>query len=150
MKHYSMDEWKKYVNDELGQDLRVQYETHLYQCDQCLDIYLQTVAEAESILPVMSDEAEFTDSIMALITEDKQRQSKKKRFLQSPLFHYSIAAAMTLILMGTGVFQSFAQYTSELQNMEFQGKSVSMTEKIVDKTFTWMDSLEMKNKEERK
>jgi len=150
MKHYSMDEWKKYVNDELGQDLRVQYETHLYQCDQCLDIYLQAVAEAETILPVMSDEAEFTDSIMALITEDKQRQSKKKRFLQSSLFHYSIAAAMTLVLMGTGVFQSIAQYTSELQNMGFQGKSVSMTEKIVDKTFTWMDSLEMKNKEERK
>lgn len=158
MKHYSEKEWMKYVKNELDKDTREEYENHLYRCDQCLDIYLQAVVEVESELPVITNEADFTDLVMAQISEAsvpkiqnvKEKKKTSKRFFQEPLFHYSIAAAMTILLMSTGVFQSITKYTENVQNPDFQEKRTSMTEGIVDKTFAWMDSLEAKNKEEGK
>ena len=155
MKHYSEQEWMKYVENELDKDVREVYENHLYSCDQCLDIYLQAVAEVETELPVITNEADFTDLVMAQISESKvpkiqdvkEIRKTSKRFYQAAIFHYSIAAAMTILLMSTGVFQSITKYTENVQNPSFQEKRTSMTEGIVDKTFAWMDSLESKNKE---
>ncbi|MBS4191857.1 hypothetical protein KHA94_16950 [Bacillus sp. FJAT-49705] len=157
MKHYSKEEWLKYVKNELNKDVREGFENHLYGCDQCLDLYLQAVAEEESQLPIMLNEADFTDSIMASIAEYKnnhierpQVRKKSKSFYQSALFHYSIAAAMTILLMTTGVFQSITKYAENVQSPSFKEKETSMTEGIVNKTFAWMDSLETKNKKEGK
>jgi len=158
MKHYSYEEWTKYVKNEVEQDVREEFENHLYSCDQCLDYYLQAVAEEERDLPIIEDEAEFTNLVMAKIAESKppQIQSAKKKstprkpFYQTAIFHYSIAAAMTLILMTTGVFQSITKYTETVQTSSFHVKETSVTEGIVNKTFAWMDSLEKKSKEAEK
>ena len=71
MMHYSFEEWMKYVENELAEDVREIYEDHLYSCDQCLDLYLQAVAEEESKLPAMTNEANFTDFVMAQVSEIK-------------------------------------------------------------------------------
>ncbi|PMX96420.1 hypothetical protein C1Y18_36280, partial [Pseudomonas sp. MPR-R5A] len=71
-------------------------------------------------------------------------------FYQKSIFHYGVAAAMTLILMSTGVFQSLTQYAGGVESQGFKEKDTSMTEGIVDKTFAWMDSLERSNKEDNK
>lgn len=158
MTHYSYEEWMKYVKNELVQEVQEIVENHLYSCDQCLDLYLQAVTEVESELPFIANDTHFTDVIMAQVSEIqlpavkslKEKRNVKKRFYQSIVFHYTIAAAMTILLMTTGVFQSLTQYAEHVQNPDFQKKETSMTAGFVDKTFTWMDSLEEKNKKEEK
>lgn len=158
MTHYSYEEWMKYVKNELVEDIRGVYENHLYNCDQCLDSYLQAVSEEESRLPVLTNDSNFTDLVMEQVSEIKRptQQSKKgirkgrKEFYQSVVFHYTIAAAMTILLMTTGVFQSLIHYAENVQSPAFQKKETSMTAGFVDKTFAWMDSLEEKNSKEGK
>ena len=158
MTHYSYEEWMKYVKNELVQEVQEIVENHLYSCDQCLDLYLQAVTEVESELPFISNDTHFTDVVMAQVLEIqlptiksvKENRNGKKRFYQLAVFHYTIAAAMTILLMTTGVFQSLTQYAENVQSPSFQKKETSMTAGVVAKTFAWMDSLEEKNKKEEK
>ncbi|WP_245350020.1 hypothetical protein [Cytobacillus eiseniae] len=151
--HYSEQEWMKYVKNELAKDVREEFEHHLYSCDQCLDTYLLAVEAEEALLPKISNEVDFTDLVMTQITKTKvekhKAEEKKKRFYHSSIFHYSIAAAMTILLMTTGVFQSITQYAENVQSPSFQGKNPSMTEGLVNKTFAWMDTFSMNMKEDK-
>jgi anti-sigma factor RsiW len=155
MKHFSYDEWLNYVKDEINEKTREEFESHLYTCDQCLELYLEAVAVHESSLPILSNESSFTDLVMADISKQKAAGKKtsapkqtvkaKKPFYQQAAFHYLLAAAATLLLTFSGVFQSLATYASAVeapQNMK--EKKPSVTEGVIDKTFAWMDSLEKK------
>jgi len=67
MKHYSYDKWVAYVKNEINENTREELESHLYTCDQCLETYLQAVSANESSLPVLSNESNFTEQIMAKV-----------------------------------------------------------------------------------
>ncbi len=157
MTHYSYEEWMRYLKKELSEEEQGIYENHLYSCDQCLVLYLEAVSEEEA-LPVLTNEATFTDLVMGQVSEiklptlqtTKETRNGRKRFYQSSIFHYTIAAAMTILLMTSGVFQSLTQYAENVQSSDFQKKETSMTAGLVDKTFAWMDSLEEKNRKEGK
>ena len=158
MTHYSYEEWMRYVKNELSEENQGVYENHLYSCDQCLDLYLQAVSEEESRLPLLANESIFTDLVMEQVAEiklpkgqsSKGKVNSRKRFYRSSLFHYTIATAMTILLMTTGVFQSLTQYAGNVQSPDFQKRETSLTAGLVDKTFAWMDSLEEKNRKEGK
>ncbi|WP_445490009.1 anti-sigma factor family protein [Niallia sp. 03133] len=154
--HYSFEQWLKYVNDELVEKERIHLEDHLYTCDQCLDLYVNAVAEQETMLPAISDETAFTDQIMRKISNEEVetilevKEKKKKSFYQSSIFHYTLAAAATIFLMSTGVFQSIIQHTETIQKAEIPSKKESAAVGFVDKTFSWMYELEGSKKEEKK
>jgi anti-sigma factor RsiW len=155
MKHFSYDEWLNYVKEETNEKTREEFESHLYTCDQCLELYLQAVAVHESSLPILSNESSFTDLVMADISKQKAASKKpaaqiqtvkaKKPFYQQAAFHYLLAAAATLLLTFSGVFQSLATYASAVEAPHHsKEKKPSVTEGVIDKTFAWMDSLEKK------
>lgn len=155
MKHYSYDEWLSYVADEVSTKPREELESHLYTCDQCLEHYLQAVSEHESSLPVLTNENNFTDLVMVEVSKQKESIEKtagvtqpvktKKPFYQQASFHYLIAAAATLLLTFSGVFQSLATYASAVEAPQHsKEKKPTVTEGVIDKTFAWMDSLEKK------
>jgi anti-sigma factor RsiW len=155
MKHFKYDEWLSYVKNDISDKAREELESHLYTCDQCLEHYLQAISEHESSLPVLSNEPGFTDLVMANVSEQKAAVEKpaslkktaasKKPFYQQAAFHYLIAAAATLLLTFSGVFQSLATYASAVEAPKhMKEKRLSVTEGVIDKTFAWMDSLEKK------
>lgn len=170
MKHYTYDEWLQYVKDEITGKNREELENHLYTCDQCLETYLLAVTANESSLPILSNEADFTDAIMAEVskqntmvpdtveelntmpivtsvpdTKQEERKSiKKKPIYQQAAFHYLLAAVATILLTFTGTFQSLAKYASTLETKQVQEKRPSMTEGLMNKTFAWVDSIEKK------
>ena len=123
MKHFSYDEWLNYVKDEINDKTREELESHLYSCDQCLEHYLQALAVHESSLPTLSNESDFTELVMAEVSKQNNRAEKpaiqsiksKKPFYQQAAFHYLIAAAATLLLTFSGVFQSLATYASAVE-----------------------------------
>lgn len=172
MKHYSKEEWKKYVLNELNEHERELYESHLYTCDQCMDLYVQIVTEHEEALPDLLHEKTFTNAVMdeimkstaeqydqledkphSLIAEDTTKdqyqvsKKKKKRYDQSSAFHYLLAAGMTVILMVSGAFHSVIEIAETVQSSQFQKEKTSVTEDLMDKTFSWMDSIDEKMKE---
>lgn len=157
MKHFTIDEWLQYVRNEINENLRDEFEEHLYTCDQCLDYYLQAVEENESSFPIISSQGNFTDLVMGEVTKAKQlkvvasKKSKsqpktntKKPFYQQAVFHYLLAAVATLMLTFTGAFHSLAVFAGTVETPHFQEKRPSVTEGVINKTFTWMDSLEKK------
>ncbi|MEH7115624.1 hypothetical protein V7124_25175 [Neobacillus niacini] len=150
MKHFSYDEWLSYVKDEINDQAREELEGHLYSCDQCLEHYLQALSVHESSLPILSNESSFTDLVMAEISKQKEVVTKpliesKKPFYQQVAFHYLIAAAATLLLTFSGVFQSLATYASAVEAPQHSKEiKPSITDEVIDKTFAWMDSLEKK------
>ncbi|MBP3039617.1 hypothetical protein J9303_08965 [Bacillaceae bacterium Marseille-Q3522] len=144
MKHYAKEQWLQYVKNEITEEKREEYEAHLYSCDQCLKIYLQAVEAYEPLLPVPADENYFTNKVMESIAKKAvgDKTEKKQHFFQSALFHYVIAAAMTLLLMLTGVFELLPKYSQHINN---QKESPSITEGIAEKTFSWLDSINLQN-----
>lgn len=71
MKHFSYEQWKSFITNEMDETGRKVYEDHLYHCDQCLEVYLDALAECEAGLPVIENEETFTDAVMAKIAEQK-------------------------------------------------------------------------------
>ncbi|PLR75667.1 hypothetical protein CU633_19750 [Bacillus sp. V3-13] len=153
MNHFSIEDWKKYLKNEISDDARGTYENHLYSCDQCLEVYMLALAEEEAALPAIEKETDFINMVMnsiAVVKQESQQEKQPKRstrYYQTAAFHFVLAAAMTLLLMGTGVFQSVTGYTDTIENRNLQEKQPSITEGIMDRTFTWLDSFNMKNKE---
>jgi anti-sigma factor RsiW len=135
---------------------REEVEDHLYSCDTCLSLYYAAIEGQEDQLPTLSNDEEFTELIMSQVAGWKsdgemsqQKQSgERKPLYQSAIFHYAVAAAMTLLLMTTGVFQSVLQYVDTVQNPK--ETRPSFTEEMMNHTFSWMNSIEQKNKEASK
>ncbi|MDF2857465.1 MAG: hypothetical protein K0Q87_3316 [Neobacillus sp.] len=151
MKHFSYDEWLNYIKNDITENIREEFENHLYTCDQCLELYLQAIAEYESTLPSLTNESTFTDLVMTEVSKQYSKvgtlvpkEKTKRPFYQQAGFHYFLAAAATLLLMFSGVFQSLATYASAVEAPTIQEKKPSVTEGVIDKTFAWMDSLDKK------
>ena len=157
MKHYSCEKWQQYVKDELNEHQREELESHLYTCDQCLEVYLQAVTANETSLPTLPNNNDFTNGVMEMVPVTNPNVSKveidlmvpdtvnnMKPLFQRVGFHYLLAAAATLLLMFTGAFQSLASYAGALEKPIIQEKKPSVTEGVINKTFAWMDSLEKK------
>lgn len=151
MNHVSYEEWAKYVKNELEDDVREVYDDHLYSCDQCLELYLEAVTVLESELPTLSNPDSFSDLVMAEVSKTKKKWSKKPApFYQKTSFHYILAAAMTILFMTSGVFQSITKYVDAVQTPQIEESTPSMTEGLMNKTFAWMDTFNINNREANK
>lgn len=122
MIHISLENWTAYARGALDEETRAEYESHLYSCDQCLELYMQAVEEVESQLPVLSHPSGFTDSVMEELSGHQEVSLKKppqprKSRKKQALIHYMVAAAMTLCFMATGAFSQFANVMSTIENV---------------------------------
>lgn len=95
------------------------------------------------IVPSVPDTVKNSNT-MPIVPSVPDTKMKKKAFYQQAAFHYLLAAAATLLLTFSGVFQSLAAYASSLERPQIQEKKPSVTEGVINKTFAWMDSLEKK------
>ncbi|KAF0816065.1 hypothetical protein KIS4809_5161 [Bacillus sp. ZZV12-4809] len=78
MEHFSMEDWRKYVKNELTEPERELYEDHLYICDECLEVYLEAMDEEEDSLPAMTGEEDFTNLVMAQISGGAPEEAKEQ------------------------------------------------------------------------
>lgn len=149
MTHISYEDWLQYVKDDLEAQVRERYEDHLYTCDQCLELYLEAVEAVEMELPAPEHPDELTTLIMEQVHDMQLEQvsAKPTPFYQKTIFHYTIAAAMTILFMTSGVFQSIASVVDEVQSPAIVERTPSITEELMNKTFAWIDSFEMKERE---
>ncbi|KAF6612441.1 hypothetical protein H6F38_30935, partial [Paenibacillus sp. EKM208P] len=86
-------------------------EKLLLEDEQALMLYLVALEQLESTLKDYSawmDTERFTDQVMAVLPEIEAEPSqvmfKKRRWFEKPVFHYVVAASLTLILLSSGAF----------------------------------------------
>ncbi|MFJ7754207.1 hypothetical protein ACQKGI_17490 [Peribacillus muralis] len=149
MNHVPKAGWVTYLADEITEDLKIEYENHLYSCDECLSVYLEAMEmEADSLFISTDIAGSVMDSIMRQKSAplEEAAQIRKEKSLRTIARHYLIAAGFTVLLMAGGVFQSLTEYVDSVESSSVK-ETKSLTDGIIDKTFNWMDSIEKKNKE---
>lgn len=143
MSHFGYEQWVAYVNNEVDETTREAYEHHLFTCEECLGVYMQAVESQADTLPELSDE--FTDKVVEYVIP-KQNKQKSRSLFKKSFFHYVIAAAMTIILMSSGIFGQLAQVASNYEEKAETEQNQSLTEELVDKTLSFIQVIE-RNKE---
>jgi len=147
VRHYRDEEWLMYVKGELAESRREELEDHLYSCDQCLEIYMNLVeAQAEELPDIENDY--FTYEVVMKLPVKKQRQ--KKSILQSPIFHYGVAAVVTLTLMSTGVFQSMTGIVGTVEASSFSKQKQSISTSLMEKALSVFDLINTDQEEGEK
>ncbi|MEH7235181.1 hypothetical protein [Bacillus sp. JJ1562] len=136
MRHFSNEEWLLYIKDKLEEPKREELENHLFSCDQCLEIYRELVEAQAEELPDLENES-FTDEVATKLPMKKKKQGKS--FLQSSIFHYGVAAAVTLTLMSTGVFQNITGIVGTVEASSFSEQKQSVTNSLMDKALSFFD-----------
>lgn len=150
MKHISVAEWHAYLADEIPEAQKIDYENHLYSCDECLEVYMEALEREENVFP--SEKLSIADSVMGSIARLKEepllvdKSNRKNKSIRTITKHYVIAAGFTILLMASGVFQSLTEYVSNVESGAVKEKP-TVTDGLIDKTFNWMDEIEKKNKE---
>lgn len=160
MNHRREETWLQYVKDELTNEERANCEAHLDSCDACFELYMQCLEQAGDFLPQLEDQEAFSTRVMMRLEQEMPHtrlvervpeQTKRKLripWIQHPFFHYAVAAAITLILMSTGVFQTLTQQISRLdtaaekKTAETPILHVSVSEQLMNKTIGMLDSIQ--------
>ncbi|MBS4198075.1 hypothetical protein KHA93_00175 [Bacillus sp. FJAT-49732] len=151
MNHMTYENWLEYVRDELNEETRKVYENHLYSCDHCLELYLKAVEATEFQMPGLEEVSSFTDSIMQQVTELNKPKTKpkprKKISQKQTIVHYFVAAAVTLVLMSTGVFSHLMNMASSFEHSE-QKQAESFVQSFLNKQDSFTNKFEEILKEE--
>ncbi|WP_062352767.1 hypothetical protein [Bacillus kwashiorkori] len=143
-RHFLIDEWRQYRNGEVEEKKAEKMEEHLYNCDQCLNLYIEAT---DTILDIaIQDEMAFTNGVMEQINSlvsieqdrEKTRKSRKKNYYRQKWLHYCVAASATLFLMSSGIFDKVASEMISVQEESFQ-ESKSFTVEIMNKTTGFID-----------
>ncbi len=135
MKHYSAQEWRKFISGELSPFERELYERHLYGCDCCLQVYMECVEHAADELPLLSNEDEFAEKVMSGVVP------AKGRVWHNPLFQYAVAACITFLLLASGVFHDIAACTAEMNVVASSLQHESLSAKLMEKTVSVLDAI---------
>lgn len=145
MNHISRERWNLYVQDKLDQHTRKRYEDHMFTCDRCLELYIKAVESFNQTLPKPSED--FTEKIVEHVKQSANENKQEQKSKQTKSFvHYTIAAAMTIILMSSGLFGQLTQVASQFEAKAEVKRSESLTEQLLDKTIHFIQVFE-RNKE---
>jgi|GEM_PF-626299 len=162
MKHFDKQEWLVFREGKAGTEEVSIMEDHLTICEDCRQIFLSSIdadeiSRAEAFIP-----PDFTARTLNLLQAPvnkpgaspyQQKAGVKRRLLS----FYVAAAAVTLMLMSGGVFQSAARQVTNIPvNYSPQAPArqyftlPNWPGQLREKTAGWMDAIEWKKHKEVK
>jgi predicted anti-sigma-YlaC factor YlaD len=159
MKHFSKEEWLAYGKGQTNEKQALM-ENHLLDCDACLQLFLEgidanAVEEARTLIP-----PDFTARTCDLIrTSSRKEEVQPNRFPRRGfLAYYAVAAAITIMLTGGGVFQSWSDHTRMNLQLDPAVQTVSKYETILfnwpsrlqEKTTDWLKTVDLEKYKEVK
>lgn len=107
MNHYDTGTWSLYRKNQIDENQRRLMEDHLAVCDSCLQNYLAAAGEEEARLAEQLLPPDFSTAVREKIRIKKLQLYKRKR--TRSLMNYTVAAAITLALMSSGMFDLCAR-----------------------------------------
>jgi hypothetical protein len=138
MRHFLKEDWLLFSQHLLDGQREIEMEKHLENCNDCLEIYIQTIEE----MPAYEYSQNLTQVIMQQIPKKKNYNKNKM------LFEYFVAASITLFLMTSGVFQfisnaipstttKFLRAEDNVKNMEF----IRRPDHLTQNAFSFLDAI---------
>lgn len=144
MGHYSEEEWLRYKKRELAATVCREMEEHLASCEQCLQVFLSLLDQAEIEAKGKLLSPGFTAEVLKKVGMRGKRTAKEK--LADTFIYYAAAACLTLILVSSGVFHSFVEKgfaaPEHLSLGCMQKRSLGFPDKIANMTALWIENFE--------
>lgn len=159
MKHYDYMEWFFYKEKHVSDEKYVEMEEHLYSCDKCMNTFLSLIDGDEITRAEDMLSSDFTSNVMKNIQKVKYKpkiQEKKSVTTFMTGFGYYVAAAAVVIMLTWGGFFSglvdvmpkIAETTIEKQMTNRPNIVFTLSEKMVNKTSSFINNFEIYNGKE--
>ncbi|OAB46845.1 hypothetical protein [Paenibacillus antarcticus] len=150
MKHLSVEDKRRlgqlYINGGCTMEQEQSWEMLLLEDAEAMDIHIQLLSSVELSMPDMMDSIQFTDDVMNSIPvhlyekEESNMEQRRRRWFEHPIFHYTVAACLTLLFLSTGLFDKLG--TGDLTFIAKEPKqTMPYSEKMMNITVTWLDQL---------
>lgn len=139
MRHYPDQAWMLYVQDQVPEQTRESMEEHLLSCDACLTQYMEQielVARLDTLPPSVAGH-ELVNQVMHRVTKEVRRRHTSS--FRQRLLHYVVAAAITFILMASGLFQSMIT-SDPMDGREAQKPPIS--DQVMEKALSIFDHMD--------
>lgn len=119
MEHYTKEQWQQFRKEECSKEIYRKMEEHLTECDLCLSIFLGLIDEQEIVTANDLLSPDFARQVMKKVQGHKCPVNKKKKWFnektKSMVVYYMAAASITLIFVGSGIFQTFVEKGTDAQ-----------------------------------
>ena len=114
--------------------------------DEALRIYMQAMAEMDGELPSLPDPEDFARKVLErqdFVPYRRRNESlssgRPRRWYERPIFHYTVAASITLVFVFSGAFDRMFPEDGHRERPVTQAPSYS--EQLMEKTTGWLDRL---------
>jgi len=140
----TIEEWTAYIRGETPQGLTECMETLLLEDETAFSLYMQAMDMEADSLPVMENPEHFVQNVMnQLVTPEVnklhlEQKDNRRRWYEHRLFHYAIAACLTLIFLSAGWFDKL---TPGPQQVNAHENKASYSEELVRVTTGWLDRI---------
>lgn len=143
---YTIQQWTDYIDGRISGHQAMLMEQFLLNEPDAMEGYLEAL-DMERSYPQLPNSVAFTDYVMnrieSMAPDGKTRNSRgerSRRWFEHRVFHYTVAACLTLIFLSSGLFDKVAPY-HKFQEGDSAG---SFTEKWTEAATSWLDNFKPK------
>lgn len=136
--------WNDYIQGKLSPMEEKRLDMLIIEDIRAFQMYTEELERYEEALPQLPDRQGFTDRIMCAIPIDDEKYESKqsskttaRRNRSNPIYHYLIAASITLFLLGSGVFDMMSVQANRALD---RPANDSISDHWMDATTKWIDS----------
>lgn len=142
---------KAYVEGHMDETIREDWERLLLEDEETFTSYMEMLDELQEDLPSLENSSVFTERVMAdwaKMTESSalfeqvtvEEGGRRYRWYEKTIFHYAVAASLTLLIMSSGMFDKL--HTGQMELMiPKKDNSLSFSEQVIQATSGWLDQL---------
>lgn len=112
MKHFTQEQWLLYKKGMISREIMDYMDSHLQECDQCLQTFLALIGEQEILNAGKILSPDFTKHVLqeaGQLATMKQKKRKSNEGIKTTMIYYAAAASITLLFAVSGVFQTFVE-----------------------------------------
>lgn len=141
MAHYDYIEWLLYKTKALSEEKSEEMEEHLYDCGECMDIFLSLIDEEEIELAGKIVPEDFTEKTISRIS------AKKVQPVRFPFEYYVAVAAVTIVLTFSGFYTNLVEavprISTSIESLDQSPNHIgNLTNRIVNRTSNFIGSIE--------
>ncbi|KGE17772.1 hypothetical protein PWYN_24765 [Paenibacillus wynnii] len=135
--------FKTYLTGQGTPAEREKWEDILLEDEEALSLYMESLDEWKDGIPELVDQVSFVNKVMEGLpvtgnSIEPQRQTRK-RWYERTLFHYAVAASLTLLFMSSGVFDRLMTGNMDVVVPNDSGGSYS--EQVIQATSGWLEQI---------
>jgi hypothetical protein len=146
------EQLKAYIEGHMEEAMREDWEQLLLEDEESLTSYMEMLDELQEELPSLENSSAFTEKIMGAWVKPMAESSalveqvaveeggRRYRWYEKTIFHYAVAASLTLLIMSSGMFDKL--HTGQMELMIPKKDNLpSFSEQVIQATSGWLDQL---------